>query len=1036
MIDCTENTEDKSENNVRKLLLLLDRNLKEKFYIMKHDIEHLHFVTASLKGTGGLDIDSDSDDDDIFSNLEKQVLKSKNFTVRLIKNYMDNYSYSIQEERKGDSEDVLDKDEIFKFNKMLISHSRALSILSKQLDYLHKTISETSYSLPPVIEPIRKYKRKIDRDDLIVLKNILGSYKEKLSSICAILGCTYDESTKKTHNNPVIFIDYSAGTKLFEAAANKVVELGIMKDSDYLQDSYKDYNLEFIQLPYWAVKITEYVSAVAHEVVHLYLHKHKAAQSKIAKINTLKNKIVNKLSYILSDYYGVDEDVFIETMADYDLMEVFAEEIIADTLSLLIAGPSYYFTLFSQNISRYPLTPDIIHSLPLAYARIYALYYIIQNVIENDDGNRKGNDRNGKIFTQYWKEMFHSTKTYLDAITDENAIRNALIKNKGTENNFESVEQIVLKMGMQEDIGKTIAKEILLKFFQEKTRTINYNYAAKKKKGKVYDPLKLLRRLENTDNIPVAENGGGFNFVNIDLFAGTLLNIKNTNSSFFKENIGNIPEYLWNMSLYYFYNYDKNKQNNRTGEGVTDSNRNKANEHSNENKSRLPKLQVARLFGVKQRIKLFGESNNEQLYLREPEEWLFAKVDWMQVRRCMDKENSGKGNKKDGKDVVDYFWKHLSTTYDLESVGEENLGITNSGSICKDTGKGYLKKDFVLGDYDFLIKLNKASTRRCLDWPPMLKCGDNLNGNDDEKYCAPYTYKEYIVERVVKKSTGESDNPSYNKENQESDSPSQSNICDDKSNTGNGSYILKFIKLVESADDKEKNDDSKKKNDNIDKKKENALTSFVVKLCEYYDEVYLSNSWNTIFVKKYLKDKDNLEEWMKVNNLIALENDNKSDAKDYKNYIKVEDVQSFVVFEEQNDDKSDSNDVQSSGDEQQSDASGDVKAGDSHSNCFMLTTLIKTRGTAFVDVEKKLLEEQSNDNKFLQLDDNAEVKEFYHLSGISDYMINWKADSISAVEGSLKKLIGELSKIGKEGSDSFFSILTSFKINKNEEGVP
>ncbi len=953
-----KNDGDKLENNIGKLLLLLDRNLTEKFYIMKHDIEHLYFVTASLKGTGGLDGNA-NDDSELFSNLERQVLKSKNFTVKLVKNYRDHHSYSRQEKQKGNSKYMPDKDEIFNFNKMLVSHSRALSILSRQLDYLHKTISETSYSLPPVIEPIRKYKRKIDRDDLIVLKNILSSYKKRLISICNLLKCNHDEAIDKMDNSIIIFIDYSAGTKFFEAAATKVINLGIIENHNHadLKDNDKDYNLEFIRLPYWAVKITEYVSAVAHEIVHLYLHKHKAEQNEITEINTLKNKIVNKLSYILADYYGVDEDTFIEMMTDYDLMEILAEEIIADTLSLLIAGPSYYFTLFSQNISRYPFTPDIIYSSPLVYARIYALYYIIQNTIKND--NRKGS----KVFTKYWKEMFHFTKIYLDAITDENAIRKALIESKDTENNFESVEQIVFKMGIQEDIGKTIAEEILLKFFQEESRIGNLKNKKDEKNDKEgeekFETETILSRLESTNFMEIIKDKE-VGFVNVDLFTKTLLNIKDMSLSFFKENIGDIPEYLWDISLYYFYNYDESKQN---------------NENDDENFTRLPKLQVARLLGIKQRRELFSEcfkTHSKKLHLSEPEEWLFAKVDWMQVKRIM--------NNNREKNLVDYFRDNLSVSYDLN---------------CKESKKINLQKDFILGDYDFLLTLEGASTRRCLDWPPMLEYEDGKEGN--KKYCAPYTYKEYIVERVTMgKCSEEKSKNDSKKDNSSSNNNPTSNNPSTK-NTGR-SYILKFIKLLD-----------------ID---EATLINFIQRLIEDHYEVYLSNSWNTLFIKKYLDGNYNVTDMKKkmfeVDNLIKLpvETDNKQKTRSSKdnnqnngnNDIRIEDIQTFIAFQQRN------------------------KTDDEPQDKFKFTTMIKTRGTAFVKKEKELLNinsETPSNREFLEINNGA-IKKIYHLSGISDYMIEWQNDSISKIEDSLKELIDKLSNIGKNWPDSYFSILTSF----------
>ena len=364
-----------------------------------------------------------------------------------------------------------------------------------------------------------------------------------------------------------------------------------------------------------------------------------------------------------------------------------------------------------------------------------------------------------------------------------------------------------------------------------------------------------------------------------------------------------------------------------------------------------------------------GKEQNKELHLSKPEEWLFAKVDWMQVKRTM--------NNNIKKNLVDYFRDNLSISYDL---------------VCEDSKRINIQKDFIIGDYDFLITLEGASTRRCLDWPPMLEYEDGKEGN--KKYCAPYTYKEYIVERVTMAEYSEektkNDSKSSSSNNPASNNPSTKN-------TGR-SYILKFIKLL-----------------NID---ETTLINFIQNLIEDHYEVYLSNSWNTLFIKKYLDDNYNVADVKKkmfeMDNLIKLlaEINNKQKTRSNKdnnqnnenNDIGIEDIQTFIAFRRGN------------------------KTDDEPQDKFKFTTMIKTRGTAFVKKEKELLNsnsEASSNKEFLEIN-NRVIKKIYHLSGISDYMIEWQNDSISKIEDSLKELIGKLSDIGKNGPDSYFSILTSF----------
>ena len=580
------------------------------------------------------------------------------------------------------------------------------------------------------------------------------------------------------------------------------------------------------------------------------------------------------------------------------------------------------------------------------YARIYALYYIIEDVIDSDEKD---------IFKEYeyWEEMFESTKMYLDAITNSNVIKPAMYKSDGEKDNFESVEQLAFKISIQEDIGKTIAQEIILKFFKEKVRTINDNFVVESHSSSGL--TNILKRLK-VENNPFSEKKVkmDLDFVSTDLFAKTLLNIKNKNSLLFEDRVGDIPEYLWDMSLYHFY-YKLNISE-QSFKSEDDSKR--GTENNKLKLMRLPKLQIARLLGIKERRELFRD--NEDLCLCGPDEWLLAKVDWMQVKRCKNDSKKSEGDSKN-ESIVDYFRNHLRISYDQSQSTSQSSQQTDVSSrqenSCNDINLEELKEDFVLGDYDFLIRLKHASTRRCLDWPPMLECNSKDNSNDD--YCAPYTYKEYIVERVIK--------------------CDESNCYSKDSGSGgneNGrSYVLKFVKFLDDKDD-------------------GSLAEFIKHLIDENCEVYLSNSWNTLFVKKYLSEKENIADLFKIDKLLP---------NGYEN--KIEDIQTFIVFE------------QKDGSEENTDVTFKPPN-------VPLTTTVKTRGTTFVENEKsgKFIGLLTNANKW----PNAEVQKIHHLSGISDYMINWNADSISSVEAFLKSLINDLSNINDPKSDSYFGILTSF----------
>ena len=954
-----------NEKQIEKLLLMLDKNLQEQFNILSHDVQHLKFITTSLKNFSGLGLGGS--EESFFKTLDASMGR----VCEKVKSVKQEY-FNIKDKKwlfydRTSPEEL--KRSIFNFNRERIKYVRILSLLSKTLDYMHKTIAEVSYSLPPVIEPTRRYKRKIDRDDLKVLKSILTSYARRFNDLLSSDG---KEEKGALKLNPVMFIGYSVSTKLFSRFFRNIDELTEKRD-----DKVNEGEIDFVMLPYWAVKITEYVSASAHEIIHLYLKEYcNKDKNKGTEILEFKYKISDKLKEII-DGYAIYKLLPYDDIPENDLISTLSEEIIADFYSILIAGPSYYFTLLSQGTARYPLAEHVLIGSAFMYARIYVLYHIIEEII------RMYKDHD--IIPGYWTDMFEASKEYMDILTDERTIKEDMYVSDTGYNNLDSVNTLCYKLSIQRDIGKTIAKSILEYFKVGKNKSgHNINkIKVNNTEDNTEEILKVINMVKAMKNIEGIEKkcGKGIKFVSPRVFSNFILGNKYTAKEDYAPE--NIPEYLWDMTLFHFYNLPIN-ENKESIENLYEK-----IEHN-----RLPKLQIARLLGTEERFELFmknnGRDNNKyEFYLEEPEEWLFARMDWMQLKR------EGLLNNNNGR-CVPFVIRKFREWYEKQ--------IRDDGK--KGSDENELETSFILGDYDFLISLKGTSTRKEIEWPPKILIEDNKettdkNNKEKDNYIAPYTYKEYIVEKIC-----------FGKNSEDSKTDKVDSVS--KNPDTSKAYVLKFVKFAD-----------------IKNCKTGKILDFIKKQHDNNGyEIYLSNSWNTFFLKKPIDACSGKE-------LIR----NMDDVEQNDEECIFEDIQTFLIFTG-GFDRKETGKNNSVGNENKD---KDDKKGQDE---IRLITIVKTRGNYGKNNKKP---NNNSDWLFSELEEIVgKNHRIYRVSGITDYIIEWQCPSVENLYEYSTRLIDKLIENMKKSDQSsstngngnhplsdascYFSTLTTLIFDDNLKG--
>ena len=942
-----------------QLLIILQNTMKEEFIIAKHDVQHLKFICASIQEKTKSIPEMQNIEGHALS-LEKMIEKFQNKLNEYMNYFVDSNNSTVNNESM---EDIVND-----FNNIRISYLRSLSVISEELDLLHKTISEYFYSLPPMIDPVRRYKRKIDRDELYVLTNILNSYTERLKQIT-------DWKNEKAKGNPLILLEYSASTKMVDES--KHIVKNILPRLDMKEKILKNDDLSgFIKLPYWAIKITEYTSAIAHEIAHLQLNSYSRNKKNSKnllnkngeeKITKLKNYIKDSIRNV---FYGYNINGEFNNMVD-----TFSEEIVADILALLIAGPSYYFTLFVQGTARYPKTHLINSQSTLMFARILILANALEKLLENSGlkidieqinklneiecniFSKKGS-KETKHFESLIKEHCENNKLQEGSIAsatnklinkiNQTIVNNLKIRANCKENNNSQEEKECIKKIQEINRNNIVAINRMLYASEKYINSIldhekkeiysmeeTDEYYALMTKNELEREIirkvskrmgedilskktlhfleKLLEKLHSLKNVPrnsTKHNKEIFKFrktnkdsiinkieikqikypENIEL-EKILLNINEQDISLSNEvlsvvldnyspnkrsndeykNHYLIPEYLWentliNINKYFSDSLEKLYKD----DGELLENFKKLSY-----KKRLPKLQIARIMGTPERSFIFLEKKDNKdsnLAISSIEEWLFCRVDWPKTKKTY---------KNTQNSVVKEFIDSIPET--LCEKGSETSSEKESDTSCgkANTRKNSVKVniDFVLGDYDFLISLKGASTRRNIDWPPT-KYEKIEEPKEYEKLKTIYSYREYIVEKIEM----------IDSQNKSSNTKKNSEIEKENNNSDREPYLLQFVRFKESNNYK------------------NDLKYIITGFIKEGFEVYLSNSWNIIFLKIKISEfvrKYNYKDGQRLDKdtlIYALEEVKRQIKnlydKDREIEIKgiIEDIQTYVVF--------------------------------------------------------------------------------------------------------------------------------------------
>ncbi len=1057
---------------------LMSKTIKEEFIIVKHDIQHLNFICANLSNNES-ERGSETPDFTALKGISENL-------IHLVDKLQDKFKENIRDLKIEYIKDKEYNEETgayrftHKFNTLRLAYMKSLSMLSKELDYLHKTIAESCYSLPPMIDPVRRYKRKIDKDELVVLSRIVKSYNKKFESILKMFGDIPKENKPdSSQKGPFIYIDYSASTKLFANPVEEIKEIAGIKS----EDSPDKYN-GFVKLPYWAVKMSEYTSGVAHELVHLYLHSIKktnknSGSNLLEYIECLAEEIRNVLQDF--DFAKEDKDSIIGSIYGGKL----SEEIIADIMSLFIAGPSYYFSLFMQGTARYAENEFFSKSVLFLYARILILEAIVEGILKSNGAlfSEKDIDRierlesrivspkNSSRRDKEIKNLKRSLKIpprvevaaektgleFIDEIENDKyyILSKMLIKSRKyieyiiedirilaqyggdnnsnyNENSLDFYNFLYFKYLIQQDVAERIAeifKKVLIKEERDnvkrqisKMNEIDYekfelmdeempcniigaranleldtsvNLLNIPGRVQVQDVLKnVLEKSELPENNVISNNAMLFKLINSGNNGGDSATESENNFDY-----SIIPEYLWEIALTYFSKCTW-KLRRKTIESQSESITTAETYYPNK---RLLKLTIARLLGVDIRRKLFLDNESAQLKLGEIEEWLFAKVDWVksykryenannrvklfnkdegivqlvqkdissQIRKIelnksiyrlseIKKEIERLNSKQYTKGVPEQLKKIENLLIELSKFKEQTMsksdGIENpieeaipqiesteeffrqqeeKFKIISDKINKFKNEirqineesyaDFILGDYDFLIRLPGASTRRDINWPPVKT---DKNGN----LLTCYSYREYIVEKVILDG----------KEQEESENKSKK------------PYLLQFIRFEESSD------------------KKNKINDIIVKLLRSKYEVYLSNSWNEIFIKKYIEDPINnsvdeiISEYKNIVKKVCKNNQN------INNIIK--DVQSYFVFPKSTFNENNKNNE------------------NKNNNCIIMRTILKTTGI----VENSIKDANDNETSIIETalknkrNILQDIKKINFTLGIMDYIIDWK----------------------------------------------
>ena len=352
-----------------ELMLVMQNTMREEFIIVKHDIQHLKFISGNMDQEGFKEIQGYAE------TLENLVEKSQKHLREVFTSYFKEKS----KVQPMQHEKLTLQSTVYRFNNLRVSYMKTLDLISNELDFLHKTIAEHLYSLPPMIDPIRRYKRKIDKDELTVLMNILQSYSAHFNKLLEpFKNADNKKTTDKLEGNkpPLIFVDYSASTKLSNAELDKRI-YKILNLQDEESSKVNSSLTGFIKLPYWAIKITEYTSAIAHEIVHLYLHQTKDKNT----LETLKDELYDALARTSSrNGHGPGLP---STWSR--ALHSFTEELLVDLIAFFVAGPAYYFTLFMQGTARYPGHYNIIRKSTLMYARIMVLTQVFKDLLQKSN---------------------------------------------------------------------------------------------------------------------------------------------------------------------------------------------------------------------------------------------------------------------------------------------------------------------------------------------------------------------------------------------------------------------------------------------------------------------------------------------------------------------------------------------------------------------------------------------------------------------------------------------------------------------------
>ena len=1018
-----------STPGILELMLIMQNTMREEFIIVKHDIQHLKFISGNMDQEGFNEIQGYAE------TLENLVEKSQKHLQEIFTSYF-------KKENKNQSVQCMEltlQDIVYKFNNLRISYMKTLDLISNELDFLHKTIAEHLYSLPPMIDPVRRYKRKIDKDELTVLTNISRSYTERFDKLLELLGVTDGKGTddKTLSNNlPLIFVDYSASTKLSNAELNKRISNILNFNSGDKESSKKDRSLTgFIKLPYWAIKITEYTSAIAHEIVHLYLHHEKHKSTDKNELESLKDNLYDALAKTSSkNGHG-----YRLPSTWSSALHSFTEEVLVDLIAFFVAGPAYYFTLFMQGTARYPGHHNIIRKSTLMYARIIILTEFFKNLLKksnlyidekfiqgvngrtinlekiSDEYKKKLANQEGKLTFEdieannvfVINKMLYAADKYIKYILDVH--KNKAYGDRKTHSEAES-STIFQKDTLEETIAKKILsyintslfisqatksnwlkkllsdirnnrdpqnkkKEYARSIYKQSNLKFNYeflkNYLLKVMPEKNEEEQKFFHILQNLKKI-VANFSNNKEYKQIELQDSVVgFNTNSVESDEFSYYYL-IPEYLWENTL---ININLFVSRQKTGNKTSTSEEPSA-VNNKWYDTRLPKLQIARILATEERKNLFMthsrktenekdknlDNEEEQLIITEIKEWLFTKVDW---KATYEKLKTSVSPEQSGKDfntgIVQTFNRLIK-----EKISQDGVNI---------------KTGFVLGDYDFIIELNNASTRKDINWPP-------AKYNDNKDLITNYSYREYIVEKIEK----------------------ANNNGAAKRREGNDKepYVLQFIRFKSAKNNKSTD------NKSVDDK---WLKKIILNFLENGFEVYLSNSWNIIFIKapisKLVDDKGIFSKktiYEKELSIIFKEDSKKGDL-EY-----VEDIQSYIVFP----------------------CSDNSNCKCTHSNKIELLnmkSIIKTSGA----IESKTEYEETKIKNVIQgiiqsIKNNNSPKAYFTL-GIIDYIIDWGKIKLCDAINIAMLLINRLSSMEYKHISTLTSISVLDSNNYNKRGI-